>query len=526
MSKQQRLIAVTYCRVSSVRQVKEGSGLTSQAIRCSEYAKYKNYEVIHVFQDEGISGSLIERPGMQEMLNFIRKQKEKPCIVLIDDISRLARGLAAHIELRTAISAAGGKLESPSIEFGEDSDSVLVENLLASVSQHSRQKNAEQVSHRMRARALNGYCVTPPVPGYQYKKVAGHGKLLVRDELANIVQTALESFASGRFQTLAEVTRYLNSQPTFPKGKSSKVVHPQRVADMLRRPIYAGYLNYPTWNINMILGHHEPIISYETFKKIQERLDGKAKVPARKDISHAFPLRGFIVCACCQKAMTACFSQGRSRKYPYYFCATKGCSSYKRTIAREKIESEFENLLKQLKPSKNLFNLAHAIFKDLWEERMINRHGEIHVIKNHVLKIENQIMKMVDRVVETDSPTLVATYEDRIRNLEDQKITLKEKIAQCGTALPDFDTAFHTAFDFLENPYKMWASGQLEHQRSLLKLTFTDNLAYDRNSGFRTAKTTLPFAVLNGISKGNYGMVELSGIEPLTSTLPVSRSPS
>lgn len=34
-----------------------------------------------------------------------------------------------------------GKLESPSIEFGEDSDSILVENLLASVSQHRRQKS-------------------------------------------------------------------------------------------------------------------------------------------------------------------------------------------------------------------------------------------------------------------------------------------------------------------------------------------------------------------------------------------------
>ncbi len=86
---------------------------------------------------------MINRPSMQDMLTFLKSHKKKQNhIVIIDDISRLARGLDAHIHLRTAINEAGGKLESPSIEFGEDSDSVLVENLLASVSQHQRQKNA------------------------------------------------------------------------------------------------------------------------------------------------------------------------------------------------------------------------------------------------------------------------------------------------------------------------------------------------------------------------------------------------
>jgi hypothetical protein len=51
------------------------------------------------------------------------------------DYDAIARGLDAHLQLRMAISDAGGKLESPSIEFGDDSDSLLVENLLASVSQ-------------------------------------------------------------------------------------------------------------------------------------------------------------------------------------------------------------------------------------------------------------------------------------------------------------------------------------------------------------------------------------------------------
>jgi DNA invertase Pin-like site-specific DNA recombinase len=73
------------------------------------------------------------------MLSFL-KSKRVQHIVIIDDISRLARGIEAHFTLRAAIKNAGGILQSPSIEFGDDSDSSLMENVLASVSQHQRQR--------------------------------------------------------------------------------------------------------------------------------------------------------------------------------------------------------------------------------------------------------------------------------------------------------------------------------------------------------------------------------------------------
>lgn len=194
-----RQIAVIYCRVSSVKQVTQGTGLSSQEARCREYAKYKGYDVAAVFTDD-MSGGVSARPGMQEMLAFLRKHRRDAPVVIIDDISRLARGLEAHLRLRADIGKAGGTLESPSIEFGEDSDSILVENLLASVAQHQREKNGEQTRNRMRARIMSGYwCFKPPL-GFRYERRPAHGNLLVRDEpLATIIQEAFEGFASGRF---------------------------------------------------------------------------------------------------------------------------------------------------------------------------------------------------------------------------------------------------------------------------------------------------------------------------------------
>ncbi|MEM7778513.1 MAG: recombinase family protein, partial [Pseudomonadota bacterium] len=60
--------AVIYCRVSSHKQFKKGDGLGSRETRCREYARYKGYDVADVFVDEGVSGGMIDRPGMQEML--------------------------------------------------------------------------------------------------------------------------------------------------------------------------------------------------------------------------------------------------------------------------------------------------------------------------------------------------------------------------------------------------------------------------------------------------------------------------
>ena len=80
----------------------------------------KDYRVAEVFKDD-YTGATSERPAMRAMLAYLKKQKSAH-VVIIDDISRLARDVEAHSQLRRAIRAVGGLLVSPSIEFKEDSD--------------------------------------------------------------------------------------------------------------------------------------------------------------------------------------------------------------------------------------------------------------------------------------------------------------------------------------------------------------------------------------------------------------------
>ena len=510
--------AVLYARVSTTKQSKEGHGIASQITRCREFAGYKGLEVVETFTDEK-SGSLIDRPGMKSMLDYLRRRKSGEYVVVIDDISRLARSISAHISLRTAISKVGAELISPSIEFGEDPDSVLIENVLASISQHHAQKNGQTAVNRMRARLLNGYAVFPAPVGYRYEMTELHGKLLVRDEpAASIVQEALEGFASGRFETQAEVQRFLASMPHFPFTKNGRV-RPQRVTDMLTRVSYAGYIEHLDWDVSLRPGHHEGLISLETFEMIQERRKNRPRAPVRKDISEDYPLRGAVDCEC-GKPLKSGWSRGRhGKRYAYYVCQTKDCAHYAKSIKKADIEGAFRDMLKGLTPTRDLMPVLFYAFSEMWEKRTAGIEQQRTAMRKEVQQLERQAEKAVDLLVESDGEFLTKSLEKRLQKLERSKVVLEEKIKSCGRSLPTFEEGARTAIQHLGNPCNLWDSERLEDKRLAVKLAFSERPRYTREKGFLETDFSLPIKLLTRIDKSGGGMVGPEGLEPPTKRL-------
>ena len=202
--------SIIYCRVSSDRQVRDGHGLEGQEARCRRYAEERGYAVAAVFRDEGVSGGIIDREGMQRVLDLLDREADTgEWVVVIDDIKRLARDLIGHFTLRKAIQTRGATLESPSHKFGNEPEEVFVESIMAATAELERNQNKKQVRNRMQARLEAGYWTFYPPPGYVYAKVAGHGKLLVPHEPeAGIIRTALEGYASGRFPNQIDVQQF------------------------------------------------------------------------------------------------------------------------------------------------------------------------------------------------------------------------------------------------------------------------------------------------------------------------------
>ena len=147
---------------------------------------------------------------MNSLLAYLRLVGSKEYVVVVDDISRFARDVATHATLRDKITASGTTIESPNQKFGEDAGGRFIETVLAAIAEHDRVKNAEQSHRRTIARLQMGFWVFQATIGYKYERAIGGGKRLVLDEpLAGIVKAALDGFATGRFQTQAEVKRFL-----------------------------------------------------------------------------------------------------------------------------------------------------------------------------------------------------------------------------------------------------------------------------------------------------------------------------
>ncbi|MBZ9650170.1 recombinase family protein [Sphingobium sp. 3R8] len=513
MTRDARQPALIYCRVSHAKQVTRGDGLSSQETSCREYADRMGYEVMRVFRDD-FTGKSADRAGIKAMLAFLKGCKGQT-VVIVDDPNRLARSLRTHYAIRDAIAKAGGKLESPKRVFADDPDDDILEIIEAAFAGEHRRKNAEQTMTRMRARAMNGYWVFQAPVGYRYEKASGGGKALVRDEpLASIVKEALEGYASGRFGSQAEVKRFLEANPLFPKDRRGLIPN-ERATQILTQPLYAGYLEVPRWNLSLRKAQHEALISLETFDLIQDRLAGKARAPSRKDINADFPMRGFVACGDCHHPMTATWSKGKGGRYPYYMCRQHGCDSNGKSIARAKVEESLEALVSSLTPARELVQLASAMFRDLWDRRAKEAKERRTALKLETAAVEKKIGQFLDRIVEANSPTVISAYERKVVELERDKLILVENIAKCGTPARDYDEVFQTSMEFLSNPWNLWKTGQLEDRRAMLKLVFAGNLIYSRESGFQTPEISLPFKALEDISSPKRVMVHPTGFEPM-----------
>jgi site-specific DNA recombinase len=496
--------AIIYCRISDPKQAVRGDGLRSQETRCREFAKHRNYAVMDVFQDM-MTGGQSDRTGMNAMLAYLRKHKGT--VVVIDHLNRLARDVRGHFELRDALTKAGGILESPSIEFKTTSDALLVEHMLASVAQYQRQHNGEQTKNWMKARVQNGYWVFQAPAGYTYKLFPGRrGKMLVRDEpVASVVQEALEGYASGRFESQADVMRFLQDNPLFPKDASGIVRH-QRVGILLAQCAYAGYIEAPSWGVPLRAAQHEALISYQTYQRIQERLNGIGRAPMRKNLNEDFPLRGFVTCADCETPLTACWSKGAHSHHPYYLCPKRGCASYGKSIRRDKIEGEFEAMLRTVQPSEHLFRVACKMFERWWNRRSGQAEAQSKELSAQLVKIERQVAGFLERILDASVPSVIGAYEDRVRKLEEEKCAIKERMANIARPATSFERTLRTALGFLANPCNIWNSERLEDRRTVLKLVFTDRLRYARKDGFRTAGLSLPFKALGALAGGENGI--------------------
>ena len=154
------------------------------------------------------------------------------------------------------------------------------------------------------------------------------------------------------------------------------------------------------------------------------------------------------------------------------------------------------------------------MFATIWDGRLARAKEQAALYDAKIKDLDKQSTKLLDRLIEADSKTVITAYESRISKLEQEKLLLTEKAASTGQPHAPFEQMFELAMNFPANLCKVWKSGRFDLQRLALKLTFSERIAYDRDSGFRTPELSFPFKMLGNDFSRDCNMAEAVGFEP------------
>ena len=89
---------------------------------------------------------------------------------------------------------------------------------------------------------------------------------------------------------------------------------------------------------------------------------------------------------------------------------------------------------------------------------------------------------------------------------------MRQLLSAKASATHQTDTSFEgavgTVFEFIGNPHLLWANGDLEDKRLVLKLAFAKKVPFNKDIGFGTTALALPFRVLEDFCASDCEMVE------------------
>lgn len=514
---------LVYARVSSKRQESEGSGLISQQGRC--IAELRNIKVPHVetFSDSYTGGGdFMKRPEMRRMLSYIDANPHRKFVVVFDDISRFARDAMFHIKLRTEFRARDVVLRCLNFNFDESEEGEFVELIFAGKAELDRKQNRRQVVQKMKARLELGYWSFSRKRGYDMVKDPLHGKVLKINKSGRILKEALESFAEGRLLRKVDVARFLHERGFWKARNPERYI--DEVSKLLTDVAYCGDVEYAPWGVSRRKGRHDALISQETFALIQKRLQ-KESVSSRirMDVSPEFPLRGVLLCGQCKTKLTAAKSKGRSKTYSYYYCMNKECSERSKALPKDRVERDFEVLLRRHSLKDEMGGLVQETFDRVWKEEVYTLKQQENLAEARKRELESKIRELTEMVRTTRSETVKRAYERQIEETAKELEEVGQREQNGNLAVP-YRTALTKSLLLLKNPVAIWEKVDVLEKQRLFFLLFDKRLEYSKESGYRTALSLSTATLFEEFCDENSDSVDPTGLEPVTSSMPWMRS--
>lgn len=256
-----------YVRVSTDTQVIKGQGIQMQINAIKEYCEKNGYELVEVFKDEGISGTVINREGLTDLLaslNGINK-------IVVLNTSRLWRSDQAKAMIKHQLQKVKAEvisIEQPTYSiYDKDPNEFLINSIMEILDQYDRMntnlKLAKGRRTKVKTTGQKG-CGVAPI-GYKWNYDDDKPVIEIDNDTVHIVKEIFAKYLE--LKSIGKVQKYLKEKGyTTQRGKDFSA---QAINNILTNDFYKGIVTHG--NIKKE-GSHEPIINKIVFGKVQSLL--------------------------------------------------------------------------------------------------------------------------------------------------------------------------------------------------------------------------------------------------------------
>ena len=494
---------VGYLRVSSEQQANSWNGITWQRWAIIEMANKCWYSIHKFYEDWGVSGKYMSRKGLDEMLRDLREINKNPNnpeikYVIVDDIDRMARDITVWITKKAEIKATWAMILSLKQSLDDTPEAHLMETISMATKQYERENNGRRVRDRQRQRMLDGYrCFKVPL-GYAYGKAKdGHWRVVIEDEnIFPAISQWLKQLADGTIQSQESFRKFLIKN--WIKTRAWMKLQKSLISNLLKKDnliFYAGFVNYPKRNIDMIKWKHKAAITESEFYQLCNKLkfDWFYKEYSRDDISEKLPLRQIIRCGHCGRPMSGWPAKWHWWQYFYYTCFNKECPCCKKSYNSVKVHKGIKDLLDAMELDDNYIKWIEVVLNGIWKEKWRLKVELIKDKKNELKEVSKKINAIVDKITETDNPLVSKKLEEKLVELTDAKDLLEEDIAKNSEEEQenDFIEHFEHLKSIIQTPVAVRNIWNIELKRMLINVIFSEGISYTKEDWIQTQK--LPF---------------------------------
>ena len=317
-----------YARVSADKEAAFHS-LEAQTEYYEAYVqRHPDWQLVDIYSDNGISGTIIARPEFQRMLEDCRAGKID--LVITKSITRFARNTVILLETirelkRLGIDCYFEKENMHSIS----SDGEFLLTLLATFAEEEARSASENQKWRIKKRFENGEPWVGRMLGYRLRD----GKLEIVPEEAEIVQYIFSSYLSGA--SMLSIAKELNAQGilTLNSGRWNRtsircvLVNEKYTGDMILQKTFRDDFRTKKSKLNRrqvpmykVVGSHEPIISMADFEAAQKRIQQNCATASPTKHTEPYLFTGVIRCGQCGSSFVRQITGKGKYKHPIWVC--------------------------------------------------------------------------------------------------------------------------------------------------------------------------------------------------------------